>query len=135
MTDCQPPLGETTLVLINDHCANSLRIQEGLDMALAISAMGQPVAMAFKAPTNFLFRPKFLSPGARDLRKNLKALPIYGIERLYLEQSPFIEQNPNIEQNPLCESSVTQGNTEPFIEVSTKQLGELLASCKRVLTF
>lgn len=123
MTDCRSPLAETTLVLINDHCVHSSRIQEGLDMALAISAMGQPVAMAFKAPINFLFRAEFQSPGTRDLRKNLKALPIYGIEHLYLEQ------------NPLTEHSATEGNIEAFTKVSTKQLGKLLANCKRILSF
>ena len=65
--------------------SSPLQLQEGLDMALAMSAMGQDVSLLFSQQASRVLRAGFdaSAQGARDLRKNLKALGLYGINHVY----------------------------------------------------
>lgn len=71
---------------------NPLSLQEGLDLALACSAMGQEVGLLFMGDSLRIFNSGYdhNAFGGRDLSKNLKALPLYGIDDVW-----FCEPNHN----------------------------------------
>ncbi len=78
-----------TLLIFRSSPMLGTTLQEGLDLALVMALMEQPVSILLQeAAVHMLSAAQAPVQGRRHLGKLLASLPLYGIERLYLSPSP-----------------------------------------------
>ena len=78
-----------TLMIFRASPMLSCSMQEGLDLALVMALMEQPISILLQdAAVHVLADAQPQVQGRRHLGKLLASLPLYGIERLYLSPSP-----------------------------------------------
>ena len=82
-----------TLMIFRASPMLSCSMQEGLDLALVMALMEQPISILLQdAAVHVLADAQPQVQGRRHLGKLLASLPLYGIDKLYLSSSVWCAQ-------------------------------------------
>jgi tRNA 2-thiouridine synthesizing protein C len=114
------------LIVITKSPHGSSACHEALDLALATASFEQEIALAFEGDGLLCFKPdqNYAQSGRKNLFKMLKALPVFGIEALYV-----------ITDSSELNDEHVAGIPENSQQIRSDQRGELYARFDNVLHF
>lgn len=116
----------STLIISRSAPYSSTLAQSALDYALAAAAFEQPVNLLFlgEGVLQLIKGQETAGPGQKNLGKRLSSLPLYGVEKVYVDEDALVDHDLGPDQLVL-----------PVEPIKSEDIQSLMASHDQVASF